>query len=49
MIVEFEYWGSSELMEGLTNPEHVGVVCSGGSEPCYPKSTEGCFGGQLVF
>ena len=40
MIVEFEYWGSSELMEGRTNPEHVRMVGSEGSEPSYPKSIE---------
>ena len=26
MIVEFEYWGSSELLDRLTKPEHVGRV-----------------------
>ena len=26
MMVEFEYWGSSELLERLTKPEHVGRV-----------------------
>ena len=45
MIVQFE-WGSSELMEGLTNPEHVGMVGSGGSEPSCRISTEGCLGGN---
>ena len=48
-LVEFEYRGSSELLVRLTKPEDIERVGNGGSEPRYPKSTEGLLGGQLVF